>query len=151
VSVHNPTVTDTFVSCYEVSFVLGNCTNVKLVGGILESATGDGVVINYTGRTFRRVSVEGWPQLGISGSGDNVNILNSSGGTVTGGSWITWQSVSASGNQIAPAALTASYFFDVRAPLLNTPVPKNGSKWIDNSTGAIYFTSGGAWKVPTLT
>jgi len=142
----NPTIRDTLVAGYAVQGTLGDSTNVSLNGGHITSATGHGVVLDYTGRTFRRVSVEGHPQIEISGSGTSVSIQNTSGqGSVIGGSWITWQSVSAADRQVS--GLLAGWFCDVRAPFTGTPNFKAGSTWRDNTTGELRVRQGaeGVW------
>lgn len=146
--VTNPIITDTLTACYEVSFVLGNCTNVRLSGGLMSSATGSGVLIDYTNRTFRRVSVENHPQIDISGAGFAVNLINSGAGSVVGGSWITWQSVQAAASQYT--GTLSGWFCDVRAAFTGDPGFKNGSTWIDNATGQIRIRNANVWKTPTL-
>jgi len=147
VTVSNPTISDTLTACYGVGMVLGNCTNVRLAGGLMSSATGDGINIDYSGRTFRRVSVEGFPQVDISGSGYSVNIVNSSGGTVVGGAWLTWQSAQPAANQ--SAGVLSDWFCEVRASFTGTPAFKNGSRWLDSATG-VQRAKDTTWKVPVL-
>ena len=143
VTVIQPTILDTWVAAYRVDQILGNSTQVQLIGGVMTSATGNGVEIDYSGRTYRRVSVEGMPQLDFSG-GYSVRVTNTSGGAITGGSWITWRSVSSAATQLDPASLVAGYYCDVRAAFV-TNAFKNGSTWFDSSGATSYRRLNGTW------
>lgn len=149
VQIIDPIIRDTMVDVYKVGYVLGNCTNVKFYRGLLSTSSGNGITINYTGRTFRRVSVEGYPQVEIGGTGFILNIETSTGGAVVGGSWLTWQSVSAAERQVNGNG--SGWFCDVFAPFTGAPIFKNGSEWRDNSTGVKRERDAGTWKTPTLT
>lgn len=151
VTVLNPTVMDTKIAAYAVRHVLANCTNVRLIGGLLNSASGDGVFIEYTDRTFRRVSVESFPQIDIAGTGHSVRIINNGGGAVAGGNpWITWHSAASSARQIGPDSLLTGWFCDARAQFEGDPAFKDGSTWTDSSTGVRRVRDAGVWKTPTL-
>lgn len=148
VVVEQPILMDTQVACYAVEHVLGDSYNVRLVGGLLRAAVGDGVLLNYSGRDFHRVSVEGHPQIGVTGAGTSVDVVNTAGGAIIGGSWLTWQSVEAAGNQTA--GLLAGFFCDARAPFAGAPAFRDGSTWTDSASGVRRVRDAGSWKVPVL-
>lgn len=146
VTVNDPDIMDTAERAYACLPNLGNQTNIRLNGGRIVITAGVGIRIDYTGFTFRRVGVEGWPQIEPSGTAIAVSILNTGGtGSIVGGVWVTWQSVAAGGLQVDTGAGSnvSAYFADVRAPYVATPpVFKNGSRWVDNSTGVLRTSNG---------
>jgi hypothetical protein len=153
VTTTNPTISDTINACYRVDPELGNNTNIRLVGGLLSSATGNGIVIDYSGITNRRVSVTGNPQVEISGTGYCVSVVNTSGGTVTGGADMEFTTTTAAAN-IMDTTTTgfnyATYMCNISGAFPTTaPTFLNGSKWTERS-GSYRVKANAGWYVVDL-
>lgn len=149
----NPLITDILDAGYAVDPQLGDSTNVRLEGGLISSATGIGIRINYTGCTYRRVSVMGVPQVEMSGTGIALSIRNDgSTGSIVGNANVEFMSNSGSGLLIdaTTGVSYVGYVCKIQAAFVDTAF-KNGSQWIDGAAGTIRYRNAGAWKVPTLT
>jgi hypothetical protein len=147
----HPVITDTLDTCYAVDPELGDNTNVKLVGGLLSTATGNGIRINYTGITNRRVSVHGSPQIEISGTGYALSIINTgTTGTITGNAKVEFASNSAAGNIIdlvTSGFNYAGYVCEVAANFVAAANFKSGSRWVDASASNVYIKNFSKWKL----
>ena len=149
----NPIISDTANACYRVDPELGNNTNVRLVGGLLSSSTGNGIVIDYSGITNRRVSVAGNPQVEISGTGYCLSVINTSGGSVVGAADMEFSSTTAAANVIDTATTGfnyAGYVCNINAAFPSTaPTFLNGSKWTERS-GSYRVKANAGWYVVDL-
>ena len=145
VTVNDPDISDTAGSAYAVISNLGNSTGVRLNGGRITIASGVGIRISYANATFRRVNVEGWPQIEVSGGAKVLAFVNQGAtGAIVGAGMVTWESVSAAGDQISPETTNISpYYCDVRAPYTTGfPAFRDGSRWLDNGVKTM---AGGLW------
>ena len=149
VTTSNPTIRDTMIDGYAVRSVLGDCREVRLVGGEFATTSGGCLLIDYTGRTFRGVSIEGWPTLNTSDPAGWHVVLTNTGGTgaIIGPVWVTWQSVNVD-RQVT--GLLGGYFCDARATMAGSPGFRDGSTWMDYATGQRKVREAGAWKTLVL-
>lgn len=149
VTVNHPILQDTLNSAYRVDPELGAVDDVILNGGIIRSSTGNGFTFNYTGTTFRRVSVTGKPTVEITGAGYCLSIVNTGGGIISTPAEVEFRSSSPVGNILDGGTGTnyAGYISNITARMPANPGFANGSKWTDQSAGISYNKHSGKWKM----
>lgn len=142
VLVANPVINATFESGVAFDSQLGNQTNVKLVGGIINTSAGDGVRIQFTGCVFRRVNIIGETQ--IEATGFALRVVNDSGGSLRSMPTVNF---STSSTQVA-TGVTAAYLGNVFAPIGDPASAQSfapGSVWVDASGTGRFQRKNGAW------
>lgn len=144
----NPLVKDAMVAAYCVEYTKGDQMNISLVGGQLHSH-GDTVRIDWTIRALRRVTIEGFPILSVTGAGMLVRLveggtLGGGVGTLYNGCHITWTSTDSAGQQVGGNGAYRMQA-EVRAAFDSAAVLRDGSTWKDIHTGAIRIRKGNTW------
>lgn len=142
VLVSNPVINGTFQSGVSFDSELGNQTNVKLSGGLINTSAGDGVRIQFTGCVFRRVNIIGETQ--IEAAGFALRVVNDGGGSVRSMPTVNFSTSSA---QVA-TGVTGAYMGNIFAPMGDPASAQGfaaGSMWTDASGSGRYLRKGAQW------